>query len=137
MISSIDMLSPLDFVDCKKTNQFNCVYCNKMFKFKKSTTFDNHTNLCRLGNITNNPLLFDDNEIPTKKTMYKMMIEMAKKITVLEENQKKMNSYVSKERQKLNIIDWLNTNVHPTLHFDDILQSVSVTNVDIAIKIKN
>jgi hypothetical protein len=65
------------------------------------------------------------------------MIEMAKKIAVLEENQNKMNKFVSKERKKLNIMDWLNTNVHPTGSFDDILKNISVKDSDITILLRD
>jgi hypothetical protein len=86
-----------------------CKYCNKTYK--SSAHLEKHMYLCKLmcDVATENINVLDD--IPTPRTMYRMLIELAGKYKNMEEKYDNLNKYVVKKKKKINLTDWLNDNI--------------------------
>jgi hypothetical protein len=108
-------------------NKFNCLYCNKIYKTKSN--LDKHTILCLLIYNSKTPDLYDDEdiEIPSQKNMYKMLIELANKYTILEKKYEVINKRIPAEIKKINIITWLNDNYRPIIIFDNLIDEIQFT----------
>jgi len=88
-----------------KTNKLSCVICNKQYTRKSS--LDKHKILCDFKMKTPRELQIETEElgdIPTHYQLVKIVQELTLKI-------------VKMEKQKLNVVTWLNTNIIPTTGF--------------------
>ena len=63
-------------------NQSYCGYCGKSYKNK--TILTKHVYLCELLHTKNSDLNKDDDEPPSQKKMYKMLLELGKKYNKLD-----------------------------------------------------
>ena len=108
-----------------------CVYCGK--SYKKRTNLDKHVILCELLNKSKKQLCNEDEEeeIPSQKKQYKMLLELANKINKIEEKLEEVNKWVVKRKKKINVIDYLNTNIKPEIRFDNLIERVIITHDDI------
>jgi len=79
----------------------------------------------------NNQLIIEDDEIPSQKIMYKMLLELGQKYVRLEEKIIEMNKFVVKKKKHINILEWLNTNVEPTFVFEQLTEKIKITQEDI------
>jgi hypothetical protein len=66
-----------------------------------------------------------EEELPSQKQMYKMLLELALKYNKLEEKVELMSKWVDKKKKKINVLEWLNTNsqLNPEIMFDSICDS--------------
>lgn len=105
-----------------KHPEYCCNFCGKSY-FKK-VNLEKHKNLCELiNNKTNNEL-----KIPSQKTLYLMLIELAEKYNKLEEKYNDLNKIIIKKKKKVNIIDYLNENIAPSLNYDELINKIIVNN---------
>ena len=105
-----------------------CKHCGK--SYKKRENLDKHIVLCDLLNKSKQRLTEeeeDDFVIPNTKHMFQMLLELGKKYNSLEEKMNEMTKWVSKKKKKINVIDWLNTNLKQNLVFDNLIFSIAVT----------
>lgn len=119
--------------------RFYCHFCSKEYKTK--IRLEKHTLLCEIKYKTNNNKNNksksqqeeeeEDNEIPSQKRLYQMLLEMGQKYNRLEEKVEEMSKWVSKKKKKINIIEWLNTNVSPNISFDKLHELIQITEEDI------
>lgn len=107
-----------------------CVICDKTYK--KRSTLDKHIVTCELlNNYTNSKNIdLDEEELPTPKKMFQMLIELGQKYNKLEEQFKEMNKWIVKKKKKISILDWLNENVKPCTTFDKLHESFTINNND-------
>ena len=108
-----------------------CVYCGKEYKSK--TSLEKHYVLCEIThrkNISEREEIED--ELPTHKQMYKIILELTMKYNQLLEKVETMSVFVDVKKKKINIIEWLNTNMVPREHFDkSFAQKIQIMETDI------
>jgi 23S rRNA pseudoU1915 N3-methylase RlmH len=115
-----------------------CEYCGK--EYKRRINYDKHFILCEIiYNARKKDKRIDreteetNNELPSQKQMYQMILELALKYHKLEEKVELMSKWVDKKKKKINVLDWLNTSsgLKPELIFDNLADSISILESDI------
>ena len=100
-----DLLNRVIYGGGEKT----CKYCNKTYK--SSAHLEKHSLLCKLScDIACEKMSVLQN-IPSHKTMYYMLLELANKYKGLEDKYDHLNKWVVKKKKKINLTQWLNDNV--------------------------
>lgn len=108
----------------------SCIYCGKMYKTRKS--LDNHVIVCEIIYKTKRgKIIVEDDEIPSQKIMYQMILELTNKCIKLEEKVEEFNKWVVKKKKKINILEWLNTNRKPAYEFEKIIENIDVIESEI------
>ena len=122
------------FVNC-------CTNCGKGYKKRENLT--KHLVLCDLLNSrkrTKEEEEEDEIELPSSKKMFHMLLELGKKYTKLEEQMSEITKWVSKKKKKINVIEWLNSNVVCKMDFSDFMDNCewfTIEETDIENIIKN
>jgi len=115
-----------------------CEYCGK--EYKRRINLDKHFILCEIiykakkkDRRIDKETEETNEEMPTQKQMYKMILELALKYNKLEEKMELMSKWVDKTKKKINVLDWLNSssNLKPELIFDDLADSISILETDL------
>lgn len=115
-----------------------CVNCGK--NYKKRANLEKHSVICdllqRSKRQNTNPvldeLLVEDNEpMPSQKRMFQMLIELGQRYNKLEEKVDELNKWVVRKKKKINVLEWLNVNINPTMSFENIIEKIIVTEEDI------
>ena len=115
--------------------RFHCHFCAK--EYKTQTRLEKHTILCEIIYKTNNNKINkkqseeEDDELPSQRRLYQMLLELGQKYNRLEEKVDEMSKWVAKKKKKINILEWLNTNITPTTTFDKLHENVQITEEDI------
>jgi len=118
-----------------------CVYCGKGYKSRPG--HDKHAILCELIDRTKKKKklrIVDDEEaerIPSNQQMYHMLIELANKYSNLEKKMEEMSKYVVKQKKKINVLEWLNNNLIPSLVFEELPNKITTTNQTIELLLNN
>ena len=119
-------------------SRLSCEYCGK--EYKRRLNLDKHFILCEIVfKAKKKDRRIDketeeiNEEMPTQKQMYKMMLELALKYNKLEEKIELMSKWVDKTKKKINVLDWLNasSNLKPELIFDNLADSISILETDL------
>ena len=114
-------------------NKVCCNICNKQYSRKSS--LEKHKILCEFKHKTKYQVLVETEEasdIPNHLQLVKIVQELTLKLTKMEEKMEIMQKYVDQKKKKINILNWLNTNLHPTLTFKQwITNSICVSQTDI------
>jgi hypothetical protein len=108
----------------------NCPYCSKAFG--RISALQNHSAFCAIRHqgkyAAKNST--DELDIPPLRDMYivlqKLVLEnekLHKKITQLEK-------LTNKEKKRVSLVDWLDTNKTPTIDFADWVKNIAVTQCD-------
>jgi uncharacterized protein YeeX (DUF496 family) len=89
-----------------------------------------------------NPLidsLYNDEEepLPSQRKMFQMLIELGEKYNKLEQKVEELNKWVVKKKKKINVLEWLNANMKPSMLFDDILDKINVNEEDVKSLLEN
>ena len=112
-----------------------CVYCGKSYKIKAN--LNKHIIFCEIIEKTKKKknILIDEeeNELPSQRQMYNMIVELTLKCDKLEQKVERMNRFVDKKIKKINVIDWLNTNKYPEYKFDNLINKINLNQEDINI----
>ena len=108
-----------------------CIYCGKTYKLR--TNVDKHMTLCELLQKSKKTgvIIEDDEEAPSLKKMYKMLLELGKKYNTLEEKVDEINKFVVKKKKKINVLEWLNTNITPSIIFEKLHDHILINDEDI------
>lgn len=108
-----------------------CVYCGK--SYKKRINLDRHVSLCELLNKSKKSIFNEDEEddIPSQKKQYKMLLELANKVNKIEEKLEEVNKWVVKRKKKINVVDYLNSNIKPQIRFENLTERIIITQDDI------
>ena len=127
----------------KQFSQCSCTWCGKAYKNK--INLEKHTILCELihksskkrSNKNNDD--FDDicDDLPSPKKMYQMLLELGYKYSKLEEKMDEVNKFVVKKKKKINVLEWLNSNVTPSLVFENLIEQIKIIDTDIEFLLEN
>ena len=115
----------------KKSNDVGCcIHCGKGYKSK--TMLEKHLILCEITHKTKNKQIdVFENDVPSQKMMYKMILELGQKLNRMEEKMDKVNKWVVKKKKKINVLEWLNNTVKPEYTFERVIDNVIIANSDI------
>lgn len=110
-----------------------CVNCGKAYKTQ--TNLEKHLLLCEMLKRSKNMTTikdynYDDYEdiIPSPKIMYQLLLELGQKYNRLEEKVDEINKLVIKKKKKIDVMEWLNSNMHPEITFENITEKMIITN---------
>jgi len=99
---------------------YACKSCSK--KYTQKTAHQNHEVLCELLKSSKNE--DESSELPSYKNLVKLVGILAIKNSKLEEKLETMQKWVEKSKRKINIVEWLNKNIVPTLTFTQFIDSI-------------
>ena len=120
------------------TKQYNCYACNK--KYSRKHSFDKHKVLCDFKFKTMNERKIENEEfrdIPKYGDLVNIVQQLTIKQNDMEEQLKTMQKWVDKKKKKINIINWLKTNIIPTLTFNDWISSFEIRQEHFEILLEN
>ena len=110
-----------------------CMYCIK--KYTNKTSLEKHMILCSLFHKSKRQLKKEEEEeeeTPSPKQVFKIIKELLWKIKKLEEKVEVQEKYINKTKKKINIIDWLQTNIKPEVDYlDFISQNIMIKEEEI------
>lgn len=108
-----------------------CRYCGK--GYMKRSSLDKHLALCELlqSARTSSYSNQDEEEIPSQRKMYMMLLELGKKVRSLDEKVEEINKWVVRKKKTINIVEWLNEHVTPETRFEDLIAHITVKEEDI------
>ena len=117
-----------------------CVHCGK--SYKKKINLEKHIILCELLNKSKKLLVIeddddDDDDIPSNKKIFNILLELGSKFNKLEEKVDELNKWVVKKKKKINVIEWLNTNITPEIKFDNLIEKIIIEDNDIKYLFEN
>lgn len=114
-----------------------CVHCGK--NYIKRVNLDKHTIICELlHNSKKSKLVIEeDDQLPSQRKMFQMLIELGIKFNKLEENVEEINKWVVKKKKKINVLEWLNANMTPNIVFDSIIDKIIINEEDLKILMNN
>ena len=112
-----------------------CIHCGK--SYKKRTNLDKHVILCELLNKTKKKVIEDEEDIPSQRKLYEILLELGNKFNRLEEKVDELNKWVVKKKKKINVIDWLNTNITPEIKFDSLIEKIVMSDDDVKYLFEN
>jgi hypothetical protein len=114
-----------------------CTYCGK--SYKKKINLDKHIVLCELLNNSKKKgfIIDDEEDIPSQRKMYSILLELGMKFNRLEEKLDELNKWVIKKKKKINVIEWLNINITPTIKFDSLIEKINITQDDVEFLFEN
>ena len=107
-----------------------CVYCGK--SYRKKTNLEKHVIICDLLNKSKSKVIEDsEDDLPSQRKMYELLLEFASKVNKLEEKVEELNKWVVKKKNKINLIEWLNAKNIPDMKFDNIIENIIIEQDDI------
>jgi uncharacterized protein YeeX (DUF496 family) len=109
-----------------------CFHCGK--SYVKRVNLDKHLVICGLlQEAKKRPQLIieEDENIPSQRKMFQMLIELGQKYNKLEEKLTEVNKWVAKRKKKINVLEWLNSNITPNAVFESIIDKITVNEEDI------
>ena len=114
-----------------------CIYCGKTYKLR--TNVDKHITLCELVHKSKKSgfVIEDEDDLPSLSKMYKMLLELGKKYNTLEEKVDEINKFVVKKKKKIDGLDWLNTNIQPSIVFEQLHEQILINDEDISYLLNN
>ena len=114
-----------------------CVYCGK--SYIKKPSLDKHIIICELLNKSKSSITIEDehDDIPSQKKMYQILLELGNKFNKLEEKVDDLNKWVVKKKKKINVIEWLNTNIVPEIKFESLIEKIIITQDDVKYLFEN
>lgn len=102
-----------------------CVHCGKLYKTR--TNLEKHLLLCELLKKKTSLLTVEEEDIPSQKMLYQMIVELGQKYNRLEEKVDEINKWVVKKKKKINILEWLISNIKPNIIFENLPEKIIVT----------
>jgi hypothetical protein len=107
-----------------------CIHCGK--SYKKKNNLHNHVIVCELLHNSKNKTTIEENdEIPSQKKLYQILLELGNKFNKLEEKIDEINKWVVKKKKKINVIEWLNKNITPEIKFESLIEKIIINEEDI------
>ena len=114
-----------------------CVHCGK--SYVKRSSLDKHIIICDLLQKSKKYKNAEEDEepLPSQRKMLQMLIELGQKYNNLEEKVEEMSKWIVKKKKKINMIDWLNTNITPNIMFEQLYDKIIITDDDIQFLLNN
>lgn len=127
----------------KQFSQCSCTWCGKGYKTK--INLEKHTILCELihksskkrANTNSDDYHDICDDLPSPKKMYQMLLELGYKYSKLEEKLDEVNKFVIKKKKKINVLEWLNSNIVPSLVFENLIDKIKIIDSDIEFLLEN
>ena len=128
------------------SKQCCCTWCGKGYKSRGN--LDKHVILCELIQKSNKKRVTNKNsdltdydevceDLPSPKKMYQMLLELGYKYSKLEEKMEEVNKFIVKKKQKINVVEWLNSNITPSLVFENLIDQITIIDSDIEFLFEN
>ena len=131
------------------SKQCCCTWCGKGYKSRGN--LDKHVILCELIHKSNKKHVTNKNsdltylnsyddigeDLPSPKKMYQMLLELGYKYSKLEEKMEEVNKFIVKKKQKINVVEWLNSNITPSLVFENLIDQIKIIDSDIEFLFEN
>ena len=111
---------------------YKCDHCERYFSRK--SYFDRHTLCCKMLKMSKREAKIDSEEIsdtPTIREMYILLQELTYKYQKQQSELNSLKRYVEKTKKMLNIVDWLNENCVSSTDFQEWLNSVVITRIQL------
>ena len=105
-----------------------CPHCNRTYKRK--IYYDRHVLVCEMLSKPKKQRDLEVEELsdtPSVRKLYDLVMEMGKKMSVMEQRINEMDKWVKMRKQKVNIIEWLNQQYTPCLLFDKWIENINIT----------
>jgi hypothetical protein len=129
-----------------KQSPICCTHCGKGYKSRNA--FEKHLILCEIlskakhknTNKNKNSIQLDieeDDDIPSNRRMYLMLLELGNKYNKLEQKMEEMSKWVVQKKKKINMLEWLHTSIEPTYTFDTLPSKIIVTDTIIEFLLNN
>jgi hypothetical protein len=103
-----------------QSNKYRCNVCNK--NYTKKSSLNNHKILCdyKMKSIRERQIEFEEiGDMPSYAQLVGIVQELTLKIIKMEEKIEETQKWVEQKKKKINIGTWLNTNVIPTVGFNE------------------
>jgi hypothetical protein len=127
-----------------KQSPICCTHCGKGYKSRNA--FEKHLILCEILSKTKNKTknkntiqldIEEDDDIPSNRRMYLMLLELGNKYNKLEQKMEEMSKWVVHKKKKINMLEWLHTSIEPTYTFDTLPSKIIVTDTIIEFLLNN
>lgn len=102
------------------SNNYTCKFCYR--EYIRKTNFERHVLVCELIKKSNRT--DEEYDIPSTEKLYKIILELAKKNDELEKKVNQLTKWVEVKKKKINIIEWLNKNITPTITFLELTKKM-------------
>jgi hypothetical protein len=113
-----------------------CNYCGK--NYLKKTNLDKHIIICELLNTSKTKTIVDEeDEIPSQRKIYQILLELGSKYNKLEEKVDELNKWVVKKKKKINVVEWLNNHMTPEIKFETLIEKIIVEKEDVQYLFQN
>ena len=119
-----------------------CTHCGKGYKNRNA--FEKHVILCEILSKAKNKNkktiqldIEEDDDIPSNRRMYLMLLELGNKYNKLEQKMEEMNKWVVQKKKKINMLEWLHANIEPTYTFHILPSKIIVTDTIIEFLLNN
>lgn len=133
----IDTIISEDINIKKMAFTYDCQYCEKKYKNKKS--YDKHNLLCNVIRKTPKERKLENeiyDSIPNMREMYNIIQQLIVKNDKLEKQVNKMSSWIHNNKKKINVIDWLNDNSKPLSDYNSWIETIDITANDMETFVK-
>jgi hypothetical protein len=122
------------------TSSCSCMFCNKPYKTKEKMY--KHMVLCEtMHRARTRKLIIEDNDdellVPSPQKMYQIILDLAVKCNKMETELQEMKKWVDKKKRKINVLEWLNSNVFVDSTFDTLAERVEIIDSDIQFLLRN
>ena len=118
------------------SNMYSCTCCGKLFTRKHE--HNKHSYICEILRKSKREVMCEeqeDSDVPSVKQLYRIILEMGKKINYLEKYVEENKMLVQSHKQKLDLVAELNTSPifnNPVL-FNTWIKNIVVTDTDLEI----
>jgi hypothetical protein len=111
-----------------------CVNCGK--SYKTQTNLEKHLLLCEMLKRSKNTQ-DDELVIPSPKIIYQLLLELGQKYNRLEEKVNEINKIVIKKKKKIDVIEWLNSNMKPEIFFENLTERIIIKDLHLEFLLHN
>lgn len=94
-----------------KTIHYICLNCSK--KYKNKNNYDKHLLICNVMSKSIKERARENCELdntPTIRELYSIILHLTNKCEIMEKKIEKLSNVYNKEKKKINVLEWLNTN---------------------------
>jgi len=102
--------------------KYTCKYCYR--EYRRKTYFDRHILICEIIKKKNNKIVDEEDDIPSNRKLYEIILELAKKNNELEKKVFELTKWIEVKKKKINVIEWLNKNIIPSLTFNELTEKL-------------
>lgn len=105
----------------------NCQICGKHYTRKSS--LEKHSILCEFQRKTNREKQVDKEErqdLPSYQQLVQIVQELSLKQEKMEKEMTELKKWTQKAKKKMNVLQWLNENIHPEEDFDTWVKQINI-----------